>query len=185
MAPQTARLSRTPRRAFTLVEIMIVVAIIGALAAIAIPNILRSRTSANESTAAGNFRSLASSLEMARVSNNAYPVNATWQATMFGPDCNPGTAPIPDFSPAAFCTTRTGGAAANTVQGCVYTYAGVADGTRYTLLAEPAAIGATGSRTFFADETGIVRHCLSPPAGTVANGPTWAELDKAPANPCT
>ena len=178
-------MTRTRARGFTLVEIMIVVAIIALLAAIAIPNVLRGRTTANESAAIGNLRALVSSLEMARSVNSAYPLNATWQATMYGANCTAGTAPDPDFGPPSFCTTLTGAGAANTIQGYIYTYAGDATGNTYTLLAVPATIGTTGTRSFFVDQTGLVRHCASPPAGTVANGTNWATLDQQPTNPCT
>ncbi|GEM_PF-2172656 len=43
-------------KGFTLIELMIVVAIIAIIAAIAIPNLLRSRMSANEANAAGAMR---------------------------------------------------------------------------------------------------------------------------------
>jgi prepilin-type N-terminal cleavage/methylation domain-containing protein len=46
------------RRAFTLVEIMIVVAIIGLLAAIAIPNFIRSRTTSETNLCIDNLRML-------------------------------------------------------------------------------------------------------------------------------
>ena len=169
---------RHAERGFTLVEIMIVVAIIALLAAIAIPNVLRGRTTANESAAIGNIRALISSLEMARSVNNVYPLDVaanTWLAVMY-------TNANPDFGPPSFQVAMTG----STVQGYNYTYAaGATAGQTYTLLAVPATIGTTGTRSFFASESGLVRHCASPPAGTVANGPNWATIDAAPTNPCT
>lgn len=147
-------------RGFTLVEIMIVVAIIALLAAIAIPNVLRGRTTANESAAIGNLRALVSSLEMYRSVNNAYPLNATWMASMFGANCTAGTPPDPDFGPPSFCKTLTGAVGVNTtIQGFSYDYAGDATGATYSILTVPVTVGTTGTRAFLADQTGLLRHC--------------------------
>lgn len=136
-----------------------VVAVIALLAAIAIPNVLRGRTTANESAAIGNIRALVSSLEMFRSVNNTYPADDLWirmydAATSV---CGGTTLPNPDFGPPSFCLALTGGAA-DLVQGFIYDYDSVAAGT-YTLVAWADQLGVTGTRSFFANETGLIRHC--------------------------
>ena len=169
-------MKRLGQRGFTLVEIMIVVAIIALLAAIAIPNILRGRTSANEASAVGNLRALVSSLEMFRSVNSVYPT--TWNTEMYGANCNAGTAPDPDFGPPSFCADLDSGA---TVQGFTYTYAdGAAPVNTYTIVAVPQTLGQTGSRSFMADQSGILRHCIG--TGTAAQLATESTIDQAPTN---
>ena len=63
------------KRGFTLVEIMIVVAIIALLAAIAIPNLLGARRTANEASGKANVRTLVTELETyaSGTGDGAYP----------------------------------------------------------------------------------------------------------------
>jgi len=169
---------------FTLVEIMIVVAIIALLAAIAIPNVLRGRTTANETASIGNMRAMVSSFEMYRSVNNVYPAQASYQTDMYP------AGGVPAFGPPSFNIALTPGPAA--VQGFNYTYnslpAGCIDGppgtcTQYRLLAVPVTLNQTGTRSFWVNETGTIRHCTG--TGTIANGGTWNTIDAAPTNPCT
>ncbi|MBN1477462.1 prepilin-type N-terminal cleavage/methylation domain-containing protein [Candidatus Sumerlaeota bacterium] len=60
-------------RAFTLIELLIVVAIIAILAAIAVPNFLEAQTRAKVSRAKADMRSLTTALESYRIDWNQYP----------------------------------------------------------------------------------------------------------------
>lgn len=60
-------------RAFTLIELLIVVAIIAILAAIAVPNFLEAQTRAKVSRVKADMRSTATALEAYAVDNNKYP----------------------------------------------------------------------------------------------------------------
>ncbi|HBF32973.1 TPA: hypothetical protein DDW35_00280 [Candidatus Sumerlaeota bacterium] len=61
--------------AFTLIELLIVVAIIAILAAIAVPNFLEAQVRSKASRAMSDMRSLATAIEAYRVDENSYPVS--------------------------------------------------------------------------------------------------------------
>lgn len=61
-------------QAFTLIELLIVVAIIAILAAIAVPNFLEAQVRAKVSRCLADTRSLATAVEAYRVDNNQYPL---------------------------------------------------------------------------------------------------------------
>lgn len=66
----------TARRGFTLVEIMMVVAILGIVSALVLlPNVLRSRLSANDSIAQTTLKTISNALETYMINNGAYPLD--------------------------------------------------------------------------------------------------------------
>ncbi len=74
MNPQNVKsCTQKSRRAFTLIELLIVVAIIAILAAIAVPNFLEAQTRSKVSRVKSDLRTVATALESYYVDNNHYP----------------------------------------------------------------------------------------------------------------
>jgi len=96
------------RNAFTLIELLIVVAIIAILAAIAVPNFLEAQTRSKVSRTKADMRTIATGLEVYAVDNNAYPPCHTYGIAMTAPDLQlaPGI-PILErlTTPVAYLTT--------------------------------------------------------------------------------
>ena len=139
-------------RGFTLVEIMIVVAIIALIAAIAIPNMLRARVNANEASGIASVRTIVSSLESFRA--NQTPV--TYPALLT--DLSNANPPYID-----------GVLSSGTKQGYTFTYTRV-NANQYTLVGSPQTANITGVRGFFSNETGVIR-VANPAPATVASPP--------------
>ena len=132
------------RHGFTLVEIMIVVAIISLLAAIAIPNLLRARHNANEAAAIAALRTISTACESFRSAQTPTTYPASLAALV-------ATAPV------YIDTTLAAATASGTAkQGYFYTYART-NANQYTCTANPAVSGTTGTRIFFVDESGVIR----------------------------
>jgi len=138
---------------FSLIELLIVVAIILIIAAIAIPNFMRSRIAANHASAISSLRVI-NSAEVTYAMQ--YAIGYTSTLSNLGP---PATGSQPG-SPAAdlIDDVLAGGAKG----GYVFTYTpGAADGNghyqQYTLNADPSQVGRTGNNYYFSDQTYVIR----------------------------
>ncbi len=156
-----------------MIELLIVVVIIGIIAAIAIPNLLASRRAANESSAISTMRTFTSA-------------QATYQATVGGG--NYGN--LTDLKNAGLIDSVVAGAtsASTAKSGYYYSVDPVTGNTRFywDATAQPAVHGTglagTGTRSFYTNESGVIyfNNTGTAPSG---NATTRAITNGSPLNP--
>lgn len=133
------------KKGFTLVEIMIVVAIIALLAAIAIPNLLRARHNANEAAAQAALKTISTACESYRAAQTtpAYPADLEDMTT--------------SSNPAYLDTTFDDVANVNVDrQGYRFVYTQISS-NQFVCSAIPITVNVTGTRTFAINESGVLR----------------------------
>jgi type IV pilus assembly protein PilA len=138
------------QKGFSLIELLIVVAIILIIAAIAIPNLLRSRMAANEASAVGSVRTI----NTAQVTYaSTYPnVGFTDLAALGGTAATAAAANALLIDNVLATGAKSGYSFASTAGGAV---SGI--NTTYGTVANPASRGQTGQRSFCSDQSGVVR----------------------------
>ena len=134
---------RNKQKGFSLIELLIVVAIILIIAAIAIPNLLRAKIAANEASAVGSLRTINTASVAYSTTYGTYPT----ALSNLGPSTSP-TSTTADLIDSVLVT--------GTKSGYSFSYVAGASNTTYALNASPVST-ATGTRYFYTDQSGVIR----------------------------
>jgi prepilin-type N-terminal cleavage/methylation domain-containing protein len=161
---------RNKQKGFSLIELLIVVAIILIIAAIAIPNLLRSKMAANEASAVASLRTYNTSIVAYQTT---YSTDPTTDFTQLGPVASGVT---PSASAADLVDSLLGASGSPAKSGYTFTYApgaaasGTTAITQYTIIAVPQSTS-TGQRKFFTDQSGVIRQTTDGSTPSVTSTP--------------
>jgi type IV pilus assembly protein PilA len=145
---------------FSLIELLMVVAIILIIAAIAIPNFLRARISANESSAVSSVHAV----DTAEIGYSTTFIYVGYSASLADLGTG-GVSPCPGTATASCFIDPI--LASGTKSGYVFTYVqngSLTPSIQFTINADPLQPNITGQRGFYSDESNIIRYNSTGPA---------------------
>lgn len=141
---------RSQQKGFSLIELLIVVAIILIIAGMAIPNFMRARMTAYEASAVASIRTInTSAMTYATTYTQGFPPTLAVMGDGGAVPCIPAATSACLIDPALASGTKSG-----------YTFIWTGDGNIpsvvYTLTATPITVGSTGQRMFCTDQSSAI-----------------------------
>ncbi len=163
---------RAPHKGFTLIELLIVMAVIMILAAIAIPSMGKQLMAAHENAAIQQI----GTLHQAEAQYYSQFGDYATSLAQLGPPSNGPVGPAAaDIIPEGLADGHASG----------YIWTVTASPTGYAISAVPERFGNTGSRTFYSDQTRVIRHNYAQEPATVNSPAIGAALTPSTTTPVT
>jgi len=153
---------RNKQKGFSLIELLIVVAIILIIAAIAIPNLIRSKMAANEASAVATLRSI-NTAEVVYSSTYNVPFTFATALTNLADGGTPANcvqgAPPPVAANACLLDAAVAAAttAVNAKSGYILAYTPPTATAGYAVTNNPVTPGSSGTRYFYTDPSLVIR----------------------------
>jgi len=144
--PLPLRRRRARQRGFSLIELLVVISIILIILTIAVPQMAKMQANARETGAIATIKTIYAAQVQYQSTFNKFAGNLS----QLGPPSGAGGTEGPEAAGLISGSLATGNSS-----GYVFTLA--ASPTGYTVSAVPKTFGSTGRRTFYADQTGVIR----------------------------